>query len=109
VGPVAQPDERLSQGDRRWIGGPGGHLPQGHECQHAEGGNEDDRALHDPRRDEAQGGALVLSLDDREQRHGRADAGHRGDEVEEGAEQDLVVRPGGECLARVLQHRVIEE
>ena len=35
--------------------------------------------------------ALTLSLDHREQRDGRPDAGEGGDEIEEGAQQHLVV------------------
>ena len=60
----------------------GSRLPQRHEREHAQGSDEQHCALNHPRRHEADGGALVLALHDREEGHRRADAGHAGAEVE---------------------------
>ena len=110
MGPVPNVDERLADGGQRGgIARTGGGLPHRHEREHAESGDEQHCALNHPRRHEADCGALVLALHDREESHRRADAGHAGAEVEEHPPEDLAVVPGGEHRARVRQHRGIQE
>ena len=88
--PVADGDERPPDDHRSaGVGGRDAFLAQGHEPEQAHDADGDDRGLQHPGHDEAEGEALVLTLDDREDGDRRADGRERIDHVEDGAEADL--------------------
>ena len=72
----------------------------------AEDADADEHAFHDTGGDVAEGEALVLPLEDREQHDGGADVGDDDDHLEERSEGDAAVGAGADDVVGMIQHRV---
>jgi hypothetical protein len=83
-------------------------LPQGHDRKEADDADGDDGGFKDTNGDVAKGDCFVLPLDDREQRDGGADTGEGRKHLEERPLEHAGVSAGADDVARVVQHRDVE-
>jgi hypothetical protein len=102
-----RPADRLKRGRVRV--GSRQVLSQGHEPQHAEDADENERGLHDPGGDEPEGERFALALVDRVRHDRRADVGDDQQQFQERSHEHRVLRAGTGDEPGVVQHRVVEQ
>ena len=82
--------------------------PQGDDCQEADDADGDDGGLDDAGGDVAEGDALVLPLDDGEDRDGGADARDGEEHLKERAGEDAGVGAGAEDVVGVVENGAVK-
>ena len=103
--PAVAGDQRLT-GDQCVCSGSG--LPQGHHRQQADDAGKDGGGFQSSGADEAQRGCFVLSLHNRVERDGGADAGKGHDHLQDAADDHRGVRAGAGDPVRIAQHGTVQ-
>jgi hypothetical protein len=103
-------DQRLTDGDERaGIRARSSLLAQRHDRKEAEDADCDEGAFNETSRDKAESEDFVHPLEDRPQHDGGADVRDDEDQLQERAQPHAVVSAGTDDVARVVQHRGLED
>jgi hypothetical protein len=108
--PVVDRDERPADRNERTRTACASDVPpQRHDRKEANDPGSDEGAFDNTGGDIAQGEALVLPLENREQHDGRSDVGDNEDHFEERPEGDAAVSARADDVIDVIQHRAVEK